>query len=312
MKTDIFSEAREKYTIADAWRMTGLEGEPRNSCRSPFRDETSPSFSIFDDGKAWCDHATGEGGDVIEFVCKAKGIDHREARTWFAERLGLDYHNPPDPHPPARPKPAAIKWPGELLTGTAATWEAFAASRGIAPGAVQVAVQAGILRFLLVDGDRCYCITDSTHRAAEIRRCNRKPFGKSKAYPLSGVSKSWLPGLAMMQGHPCVVIVEGAPDLLSAIHLYYLYRKSGGVNTWVITAALGATIRNLSPEAMHALKGKRIRLIPDGDDAGRTMSRNLTDLLSKNKSTVDTVILPEGTDLSDNLKTINPTELFSL
>lgn len=311
MKTDIFSEAREKYTIADAWRMTGMEGEPRNSCRSPFRDDSSPSFSIFDDGKAWCDHATGEGGDVISFVCKALGIDHRDARSWFAERLGLDYHNPPDPHPPARPTPSAIQWPGDLLTGTPAAWEAFAVSRGIAPGAVQVAAEAGILRFMLIDGAKCYVITDSTHIAAEIRRCDGKPFGKSKAYPLRGVSKSWLPGLAMMQGHPCVLICEGATDLLSAIHLYYRYRKSGGVNSWVICAALGAGVKNLSPEALTALTGKRIRLAPDADNAGRIMSKNLTDLLTKNGCTVDTAILPEDTDLSDNIKTIDPTQLFT-
>ena len=68
-RRDLFAEAREKYTIADIWHAFGYEGQPKSNCKSPFREDRSPSFSIFDDGRAWTDHATGEGGDVIEFVC---------------------------------------------------------------------------------------------------------------------------------------------------------------------------------------------------------------------------------------------------
>jgi len=309
---DIFKEAKEKYTIADIWNAVGLEGEPRASCRSPFRDERSPSFSIFDDGKAWHDHATGEGGDVISFLCAAKGITHAEARQWFGERLGIDFHNPPDPSPPT-PTPKSIHWPSDTSCADPDVWKRFANLRGYHQGAVEVMVKAGILRFTKAEGADCYVITDSTQRAAEIRRVDGELFRTgSKAYPLRGCDKSWLPGLAMMTGHPNVLITEGASDLLAAIDLYFRYRKSGGTNMWCITAALGASIKRLHGDAVIVLRGRRVRLVPDADDAGKRMSAHFTDMLNRYGCTVDSVILTDGTDLSDNLKSINPTDLFTL
>ncbi len=311
MKPDIFHEAREKYTIADIWQALGLEGEPRASCRSPFREDRTPSFSIFDDGKAWFDHATGEGGDVISFLCAAKGIDYKEARVWFGERLGIDFHNPHDPSPPA-PPPPKIAWPSELSIADAATWQRFAEDRGYQFGAVAVMVQSGILRFTTAEGAPCIVITDSTRRAAEIRRWDGKVFRtSSKAYPLRGVSKDWLVGLAMMQGHPNVMITEGATDLLTAIDIYFRYRKSGGVNNWCICAALGAGVKRLAPDALELLRDKRIRLVPDADAAGAKMQAHFTDMLNKHGCTVDAALLPDGTDLTDNLETINPQDLFT-
>ena len=311
-RLDVFAESKERYTVPDLWHALGLEGEPRPSCRSPFREDQSPSFSIFDNGRAWLDHSTGEGGDVVAFLCKAKSIDHKEARNWFAERLGLDYHNPPDPSPPKAPA-KAIVYPSDISCADPDTWQRFAASRGYQAGAVQVMVQAGILRFTTAEGADCYVVTDATQRAAEIRRIDGKPFKTaSKAFPLRGVDKSWLPGLAMMQRHPNAMITEGATDLLAALDLYFRYRKSGGINSWCICAALGAGVKKLHADTIANLRGKRIRLVPDADTAGKAMAHHFTVSLNHHGCTVDTVILPDGTDLSDNLKNINPTQLFSL
>ena len=43
--------AKERIRIPDLWRELGLEGEPKKTCRCPFHEDRSPSFSIFDDGK---------------------------------------------------------------------------------------------------------------------------------------------------------------------------------------------------------------------------------------------------------------------
>lgn len=53
--------------------------EPRKSCKSPFRQERNPSFSVFDDGRRWKDFTTGEGGDIVDFLAKAKGFDRSSA-----------------------------------------------------------------------------------------------------------------------------------------------------------------------------------------------------------------------------------------
>ena len=43
-----FDYLKEVYLIHDAWEDLGLPGEPSESCRSPFRDDLNPSFSVFD------------------------------------------------------------------------------------------------------------------------------------------------------------------------------------------------------------------------------------------------------------------------
>jgi len=50
---------------------------------SPFRDEKQESFSIFNDGRMFKDHATGESGDVITFYAMARKIDNRQATKDF-------------------------------------------------------------------------------------------------------------------------------------------------------------------------------------------------------------------------------------
>jgi hypothetical protein len=315
VRHNIFGEARAKYTVADVWVMLGLDGEPRPSCKSPFREDRTPSFSIHSDGRAWTDHSTGDGGDVVEFVRHAIGGDHRDAREWFKARIGTDT---PPTRPVTPPKaPQAIRWPGELIEGTTATWEDFAKNRGLTFPAVHVMVQAGILRFMeLPCGGKCYVVTDSSHRAAEIRRMDGGAFGKSKAFPLTGVNKSWLPGTELLKGAPretAVLITEGATDLLSSIDMLARYRRlHGGRNSWQPVALLGAACKNLHPEAESLVRGRRVRLVPDGDAAGDMMADHWTGLLRKIGCEVDVVNLPRKTDLTDHLSTLSPSDLFSL
>jgi hypothetical protein len=311
---DLFAEAREKFKIADAWQLLGLDGEPKPSCKSPFREDRHPSFSIHSDGAGWTDHATGEGGDVIEFIRHGIGGDHKDVRSWLQARIGTA----PAPSRPAKAPqaPKAIQWPGELVEGTGETWQAFAKLRGIQPIAVQAMVRADILRFCKIDGVKCYVITDASHRAAEIRRMDGKPFGEPKAYPLRGVNKSWMPGTELLrhaQKTTGVLITEGATDLLAAIDLYSRYRREfGGKHSWQPVALLGAGCKNLHAEAAELMRGRHVRLVPDADTAGDVMADHWTGLLRKIGCTVDVVNLPKGTDLTDHLPTLPPTDLFAL
>jgi hypothetical protein len=314
-QADIFAEAREAYSIADAWRMLRLPGEPKQiGCmRSPFREDNNPSFSIFDGGKAFKDHASGEGGDVIEFIRVALGCDHREVREWLQERLGIDYHDGANWH--QKPEPVkAIQWPGDLLTGDETTWGAFAAKMRMTPLSVWLAVQAGILRFTRVNGVRCYVITDEARRAAEIRRCDGGMFGDTKAYKLPGVDKSWLPGADFLRGTQkttSIVITEGPKDMLAAISLYTRYRRAGGKNSWCPVALLGAKCKRLHPELVPWFRGRRVRLVPDGDTAGDEMAEHWKGLLLELGCTVDVIQMPRGKDLFDLTNEIQPEELFA-
>src|SRR5258708_9552763 len=72
-------EAKTRFTITVLWRMFNLRGDPGSTCRSPFREDRSPSFSVFDGGRRWKDHATTERGGAVEFLAKIKGVSHAVA-----------------------------------------------------------------------------------------------------------------------------------------------------------------------------------------------------------------------------------------
>jgi hypothetical protein len=324
MKPDLFAEARENYSIADAWQMLRLPGEPKSSgtMRSPLREESNPSFVIFDEGRAWKDHGTGDGGDVIEFIRHAIGGDHRAVRDWLKERLGIDYYDHGDGTTHSRPAKASapakvITWPADPVEGTTATWKAFAEKQGISYPATWAMVQSGILRFMeMKDRTKCFVIADPENRSAEIRRLDGKTFGTSKQFPLPGVDKSWPVGCEQLRHAPAtasVLITEGPTDLLTAIHLYTRYRRDhGGTLSWAPMAILGAGCKDLAPDAAALIRGRHCRLVPDADPAGDRMETHWTALLRENGSSVDVVRLPRGTDLTDCKNDISPTTLFSL
>jgi len=80
-------DLKERYRIHDAWEDLDLPGESSNSCHSPLREDNNKSFSVFDGGRKWKDHGTGEHGDVIDLVNLIKGYDAGFAVLWIQERI---------------------------------------------------------------------------------------------------------------------------------------------------------------------------------------------------------------------------------
>ena len=72
--------AKERLLIPDLWQWLNLPGNPGRSCRSPFREDRSPSFSIYADGRKWKDHATGD--DASRRLIEMAGVlPHPNERT---------------------------------------------------------------------------------------------------------------------------------------------------------------------------------------------------------------------------------------
>ena len=319
-RQDLFAEINS-HSIPELWVMLGLPGEPKSSgtMRSPFRDESNPSFSIFDNGHGFKDHGSGDGGDGVEFARVALRTAHVGVRDWWMERSGIDYFDHGDGKASSRPAkapepPKRIQWPAELVEGTEATWKGFSAKLGIPCAATRVAVKAGILRFCRIDGVRCYVVTDAADRAAEIRRCDGGLFNGKKAYPLKGVDKAWLPGIELVKVTPKstgIFLTEGPKDYLAAIGLYSRYKRElGGTNSWLPAAVLGAGCSKLHPELVPWFRGRRVRMVPDGDDAGDKMGETWKALLLDLGCTVDLVKLPRGKDLFDLRAETQPEGLF--
>jgi hypothetical protein len=67
--------AKDRVTILELGERLFPGWKPGKSCHSPFREDRNPSFSIFADNHEWKDHGTGEHGDAVDFLAKARGID---------------------------------------------------------------------------------------------------------------------------------------------------------------------------------------------------------------------------------------------
>ncbi|MDA7930177.1 CHC2 zinc finger domain-containing protein [Akkermansiaceae bacterium] len=319
MKQINYAEHRERlrdiYRIPDAWRDLGFEGMPSKSCRCPWREDRNPSFSIYDDGRKFKDHATGEDGEIFQFVKLSLDCGFKEAAQWIEGRKGISAQ-PSGTHKPTHSKPKSIRWPGELVTGTQATWQAFANLRGLTFAGVHALIHAGILRFVKIDGVKCFAITDETRRAGEIRRIDGKEFPKGKVFPLLGVDKTWLPGATFLpetRDTTPLFLTEGSTDFLAGFDAYSSYRRAGGKCSWLPLAVLGAGCKTLAPEIAERLSGRLVRLAPDGDEAGEKMGNHWGEMLAGMGCTVEVIEMPQGRDLRDMLEAgeIKPEEIFS-
>jgi hypothetical protein len=85
----LLNRAIEKVTIEQLWQYFSFEPRTKNQINSPFRDDQHPSFSIYDQGRRWKDHGTGDGGDSFDFFQRATGKTAREAFVDFVELAGF-------------------------------------------------------------------------------------------------------------------------------------------------------------------------------------------------------------------------------
>lgn len=298
-----YKEFKDRYTISDIWNILKLPFSPGKSCYSPFRDETRPSFSVYDNGYKFKDHGTGEGGDVIEFIKLAFNGNKDLIKQFINNELSS-----PSDYMLMAPKclvesisePKVMQIPGTHLTPSESILEQFSISRNISIDLSEKLVIDGNIEFRLIGNEICYLVTDSKRINGEIRKLDKSLFfSGTKAYPMKGIDKSWLLGGDNIQ-HDFILLCEGATDFISAKALIH-------ENNLPISplALLGAACRNLNDELIDSIKGKHVRIAGDGDRAGLKMINNWTQILNQLDCTVDSMDLPEGSDLTDyrnNLK----------
>jgi hypothetical protein len=251
--------AKEQLTIPQLWAMLNLPDKPGRCCRSPFRVDRNPSFSVYDGGRRWKDHATGEGGDAADFLARALNLSNEDACKRLIEFAGV---SPQICHLPSRKERQAdgakesvhLELP-VLMPYSKGLAQRMADSRGL--GIVAVEFAAAWLKTLVfgrVCGQECWILTDASNRSAEARRIDGKPFpaigifAERKSHSLKGSSKSWPVGLlpggfeeSWLEQH-ChkILLVEGGPDYLAACQLI---AESGEENVLpVAMLGAGATI----------------------------------------------------------------------
>lgn len=266
-------DIKARLLIPDVWRMLQLPGEPGKSCPSPFRPDNKPSFSVFQNGERFRDHATGDSGTVIDFIQLALNVPLDGAMKWAREQCGGAMPTPVQPprkteEPKGKPCPKLRPpKPGEL--------EALAALRGYSLETLREAEACGLLAFSDVWGRVAWFVCDPGARIAEARRLDGKPWEAFGAMPERkchawGGQKNWPVNLEDAARRPKLALVEGGPDALAALEIV---RREGKAESVGVVAVLGAANTRLDPAALPFFRGKVIRLFPHADEAGRKAAK---------------------------------------
>ena len=304
--------AKERLSIPALWAMLSLPGRPGRSCRSPFREDRNPSFSIYDDGRKWKDHATGEGGDAVDFVAVAFGISNEEACRKLIELAGAGVipqvsHFPRGEREPDDAKrsfrlelPALMPYSEELA-------QRVANSRCLNATAVEFAYHwLKTLVFATVCEAPSWILTDASRRSAEARRIDRKPYpaigdlSERKSHSLRGSSKSWPVGILppgfeenWLRKH-ChkILLVEGGPDYLAACQLI-----AESAENALPVAMLGASA-TICQDGLSCFAGRRVTIAGHPDAAGRAAAMRWAQQIKTVGGLVRLIQLKKG-DLCD-------------
>ena len=77
-----------------------LLGDPNrtHSTKTQWRYGRKGSLAVDLKKSTWFDHEAGEGGGVLDLVCRENGGSHREARDWLRAELGCNDLRPSEVH----------------------------------------------------------------------------------------------------------------------------------------------------------------------------------------------------------------------
>jgi DNA primase len=75
--------------LVRAWLPKGRWSGRAYMVCSPFRNERTPSFAVYDDG-GWHDFGSGLHGDMLDLTCRLHGVTLQEAIQAFEQMLGLE------------------------------------------------------------------------------------------------------------------------------------------------------------------------------------------------------------------------------
>ena len=151
-----------------------------------------------------------------------------------------------------------------------------------------------LLKGCRLEGADCFVVCEG--RFAQARRCDGLPFtnaeGKAiKAKNLPGSEGSFV-GRCLLSQVPNVLLVEGAVGLLEALTAYALVDMK---DSWTVLAATSASSRLTSdPALLKALAGRRVRIVPDMDEAGQKAAAFWVRDLREVGARVETMDLPAG------------------
>ena len=284
-------EAKERVTIAALWHEFGYSGEARKSCRCPFHDDKTPSFSIYDDGRRWKCHTGCGEGDVINFFARAKGLSNEEACREILRRVGGTYGGGAKLHHDQLLSSVSIQFSAQnesfpksqvvlprSVSYSREIAQRVADSRGLSITAIEfAALWLKTLSFARVCEQRCWVLGDASRRCVEARRIDRKSFSalgslaERKGHALAGSCKGWPVGILppgfeeeWLSDHvEKIVLVEGGPDYLAACQLIATQDAN------VLPATMLGASQNIAEDALQYFAERQVTIVAHPDEEGR-------------------------------------------
>lgn len=278
-----FDSVKARHPLAEYCQSRGIElrrngasGELVGLC--PLHREKSGSFTVYPDNHYHC-YGCGAHGDVTDIEQALRG----GTRTEAAARLGAErMHDVKRREPPisrAQKTQAPILRPdlSRLRRANRAELEQIANSRGIDRQAVELAQDMGTLRAGEIWGHLSWILLDSSGLCVEGRRLNREPYpavtnakiqlGERKAHTLRGSRKDWpvgiVPAAEYRTSVEAILVVEGGPDYLAALHFALQHQKIGTLP--VAMLGRGQGLHGLHPDSLEYFRAKRVRIYPHDD-----------------------------------------------
>lgn len=178
---------------------------------------------------------------------------------------------------------------------TMAGMKTVARLRNLPVEAVITAARNGFLSDGIVDGHKCFVIRDGTFAQAirldgGLLETKHGPTGKKNLHGSQGAfigHGKWLGDVSVN-----VLLVEGAVGFLEAIAAHHITEPSSG---WTVIAATSAGSRfSRDPALLATLKGRRVVIIPDADEAGHDGACSWLADLECAGATVMALQMPDG------------------
>lgn len=300
MKTDHPIHAiKQRLTVHDLWTRLFPQSAPKSTrnfvYHSPFRRDRNASFSLFNGGRSFKDHATNDGGDVIDFACLAFGCSKKEA----VKRLADDVMPLPVKPASTTPKKLAVDQAelrrltkqvlGDFKLEPCSVITRFLAAKGIDPKVAIALNKEGSLGCYYGAPAYVWPTGIKVRHSAESSRSTRWLIGNADSTP-------WRFN-TLTARISTILLTEGESDALLSMSL--MRRNSGNVR---VLAAPGTSWRPSDEAVDKIATGRNVVLAFDNDPAGKVFANRLSPLFLSSSEMLRLfpwIIFPSAKDLCD-------------